>query len=434
MFKLGRCDVLFLSVTRSKSGFFKDKKMKKIGCSLIVLLLITAVCVPAQTVSDGEHYRGKLDMELSPDMIHITQRVLEEKPMKIMFKPSIDKKAVVSSGDVYYPLSDSRNAQMFLVEEADGDTFVAFDLNSDNLIEATERFPLKALNSRPNDLQAIVRLPIKNVFYKNFPLFVLFKRGFKHPKLRLTDRLILQSYIAIAYGTVNVKGRDVRLQYPFDLGSPTISTTDGLFGVDSNGDGFIRDEQFSPESSYATNSEIVFPLGNMYISTEKIDIPKNEITVRKRTKDEYLRLDLQVGKPIADFSFVDFEGKRRSLYEFKGKYLLIDFWGAWCHDCTFETPYHIEAIKRFHDRGFDILSLNSDEDIETAKSYLQKNDIKWTQARYDSILGLIQVTYRIQEYPSTILIGPDEKVLVLDQDRLRGDELLETLDQVLPKK
>ncbi len=382
----------------------------------------------------AERFRGRLDEELSPDMVHIAQRVLEILPTKVVFKPAVDKKATISSGEFYDPLTATRKGQMYLVEPTKSDPFVAVDVDSNNVIEANERFPLTATTARPDDLQTIVRLPVENTFYKNFPIFVLYKRGFKHPKLRPIDRLVMQSYMAIAYGTVDVKGSEVRFQYPFDINSPMISTTNGLFGVDSNGDGIIRDEQFSPESSYATNVELVFPLGDMYVSTEKIDLAKNQITVRKRNKEEYLRHDLQVGKTMADFSFVDFDGKTRNLYEFKGKYLLIDFWGAWCHDCTLETPYHVEALKRFRERGFDILSLDSDEDINTAKSYMEKNGMTWTQARNDSIRELVEVTYRIQEYPSTILIGPDAKVLVLDQNRLREDHLLETLDRLLPKQ
>ena len=399
---------------------------------MIGLVVSATAQLTEQKASIAEKFIGRLDAELSPDMVHISQRVLEVQPAKVTFKPTIDKNAIVSSGEIYYPLTTSRRGQLFLIEPLKGEPFVAVDTDSNNVIDANERFSLKSSSSRPDDLHAIVRLPIKNPFYKSFPIFVMYKRGFRHPKLRPIDRLVLQSVMALAYGTVKIDGYETRFQYPFDLGSPAISTTEGLFGVDSNGDGTIRDEQFSPESSYAANAELVFPLGDIFVSTEKIDLAKNEIIVRKRNKEEYLRYDLDVGQTIADFSFVDFEGKSRSLYDFKGKYLLIDFWGAWCHDCTLETPYHVEALKRFQKRGFYILSLNTDEDIGVAKNYMEKNGMTWTQARNDSIRKLIEVTYRIQEYPSTILIGPDGKVLILDQNELRGDSLLKTLDRILP--
>jgi len=413
----------------------------KLKCAILLLslnCLIFEVPTVAQTggtaASSGERFKGRLDAELAPDLVHVYQRLFEAKVGKIVFTPAIDKKAIVSEGEVYDQRNPSGKSRMFLVELSTGDTFVAVDENSNNVIEANERFPLKASRVNPNDLETIARLPITSPLYKNFPTFIQYKRGFTHLNLKLSDRLILQSIYALAYGTVAVNGRSMRFQYPFTLQSPYVSTTEGLFGVDVDGDGKIRDEQFSIESSYATNSEIVFRLGEMYVSTEKVDLVKNEITVRARTKEEYLRHDIEVGKLIPDFSFVDFEGKNRTLYEFKGKYVLIDFWGAWCIDCTYETPYHVEALKRFRNRGFDILSLNTDEKIENAKSYIQKNKMDWTHATNDSIRRLVEETYRIQEYPSTILIGPDAKVLVLDQKMLRGERLIETLERVLPKK
>ncbi|MBA3352751.1 MAG: TlpA family protein disulfide reductase, partial [Blastocatellia bacterium] len=185
--------------------------------------------------------------------------------------------------------------------------------------------------------------------------------------------------------------------------------------------------------SHATKNEIVFRLGDLYVSTAKTDLAKNEIVVRTRLREEYLRHEIAVGQVMPDFSFVDFEGKKRSLNEFRGKYLLVDFWGVWCVDCTRETPFHLEALKRYRSRGFDILSLDTDEDIEVVKPYLKKNGITWTQARNDSIRQLVEATYRIQEYPSTILLDPNGKVLVLDQNELRGERLLQTLDRLIPR-
>ncbi len=398
-----------------------------------VLAFTGAIAVSAQNsgTPPAERFTGKLDDQLSPDMVHIAQRVLKVGDTKIAFKPAVDKGSKISGGEFIDPTSASRKSKLYLVEPKESSPFLAVDLDADNVIGSSERFTLKQ-TSRPNDLYAILRIPIRNLFYKDFPVFVMYKRGFRHPKLQETDRLVLQSVMALAYGSVDVKGRDVRFMYPFVLEDPKMSTTDGLFGVDSDGDGEIRNEQFSPETSYATGTELVFPLGNMFVSTENIDLVKNEITVRERERSEYLRHDLELGGTMPDFSFIDFDEKPRKLYEFKGKYVLIDFWGAWCHDCTLETPYHVEALKRFRKRGFDILSLNSDEDINVAKSYMSKNGMTWTQATNDSIRNLVEVTYRIQEYPSTILIGPDAKVLVLDQNRLRGERLLETLDSLLP--
>ncbi len=402
-----------------------------IGIFYSALIFLIAAQSSAQS---GQQFTGKLDTELSADLVHVYQRVFKTVPEATIsqFVPPFAKKTAVSSGEMLAqpgiePLTP------LLVEPVDGDPLICFDLNNDGKIEANERFKLTPTADNSGDYGAILGFPISNQLYRQFPVLFRYKRGFKHPKLAATDRLTFQSVWAIAYGSVDIKGRRVRFQYPFELKQPSISTTEGLFGVDVDGDGKILSAEFSPETSYAAKTEVVFHVGDMYLSTAKIDLAKNEVVVRTRAKEEYLKYDIEVGKIMPDFSFVDLEGKTRNLSEYRGKYLLVDFWGVWCGDCVRETPFHVEAMKRFHSRGFDILGLDSDENLETLRLYLKKNNINWTQARNDSIRKLIEETYRIQEYPSTILIGPDAKVLVLAQRELHGESLFKTLDQILPK-
>jgi len=311
--------------------------------------------------------------------------------------------------------------------------FLAHDINANGVIETNERFVFAASREMQNALDVSVNVPIKNSFFKTFPIFIRYWRGFKNPQFPEKNRLLQQSVWAFAMGSVPIRGQNVLFQYPFESASTTISTTEGLFGVDINGDGKIRNEQFSPETSYANKDELVFRLGDLYISTAKIDLERNEIVVRKREKAEYLREELEIGKEMPDFQFVDFDGKKRSLSEFRGKYLFIDFWGVWCGDCVRETPFQVEAYKRFRPRGLEILGLDWDEDIEKAKGYMKKTNVTWMQARKDSILDLAHVTYRIQEYPSSILLGPDGKILVLNQQQLQGGRLLDIFDRILPR-
>ena len=212
-----------------------------------------------------------------------------------------------------------------------------------------------------------------------------------------------------------------------------MSATEGLFGVDVDGDGKIRSEAFLPESSYAAKEAPVFRIGELYASTSSIDLEKNLIVMRPRAVADYRRQELEMGTEMPDFTFVDFDDKKRSLSEFRKKYLLIDFWGLWCVDCRRELPFQLAAYKQFRSRGFEILGMNDDENAAPVKDVLAKNGINWTQARLDSIRNLIETTYQIQEFPSAILLAPDGKVLVLDQHKLQGEDLLKMLDGLLPK-
>lgn len=378
-------------------------------------------------------YYGQLET-LAPDMVHLYQRAYSQvndlSKLKIVRSP--EKGAIISMGELIDSRRDPWKSAILLVEPPTGDPYLLCDENANGVFEIKERFPLTA-GKEVNDFQTVLKLPLKNSLFKTFPVYFNYKRGFKHPKLSATERLIIQSSDAFAIGHVKIGGKPVLFQYQFDPPSPEISTTEGLFGVDVNQDGKIRNEQFSVETSYATNDEVPFPLGDIYVSTTKVDLKKNQIVVRKREKAEYKRIDLEIGKEMPDFTYEDFEGKSQKLSDLRGKYVLVDFWGVWCRDCTLETPFHLEAYRQFKARRFEILGLDTDENIEIAKAYIKKNNIAWPQAQLKSIKRLVEVSYRIQEYPSTLLLGPDGKVLILDQNALRGETLLQTLDRVLPR-
>lgn len=397
------------------------------------ILALAAVLGVAQTAVT---YSGKLDPQLVVDVVHVYQRVYSTAAdkSKLKLSPTPPKGTVISIGELIDLRHASGQSVVLLAEPPGKAPYIWFDTNTNGIFEAAEKFELSSPVDQPNTLTGILQLPIKHPYYSTFPVFIHYIRGIKHPKLSETDRLIAQSVSAIAMGRVNIAGRNVLFQYPFEPKQVPISTTDGLFGVDLNGDDQITNKQFSAETAYAFKNELVFPLGDKFISTSSIDPSTGRIVVRKRQKAEYDRVDLRIGMQMPDFVFTDFEGRERRLADFRGKFLLVDFWGVWCIDCTRETPYHLAAYEQFKKRGLEILGLDTDENIETAREYIKKNKMAWPQATHQSIKKLAEVTYQIQEYPSTILLGPDGKVLVLDQDQLRGDELLKTLDRILPKE
>jgi peroxiredoxin len=410
-------------------------RMVKSSCMLRLItlsLLLLIVCFTGFS-QEPQQYFGKLDAELSPDMVHVYKRVyyrVQDIRMSL-HELALEKDAVVRVGEFIDTRVPSGKSIMLLVEPWAGQPYLWFDQNGNGTLEKSERIEFGKRADTP-DLYAIAWLPIQNAYYKKFPVYIHYLVRMRNE--RAPDaRMIEQSVSALAYGHVDVGGREVKFMYPFEPKSPTMSTTEGLFGVDVNGDGQIRNEQFSVETSYTGNDEIVFPLNDIFVSTSAIDMATGKIIVRQREKTDYHRIDLEVGKEMPDFTFTDLDGKTRHLSDFRGKYLMVDFWGAWCGDCTRETPFHLAAYERFKKRGFEILGLDTDEKIETVRAYMTQHKITWPQATNDSIKQMANVDYRIQEYPSTILLGPNGKVLVLDQKQLQGENLALTLDKLLPR-
>lgn len=155
------------------------------------------------------------------------------------------------------------------------------------------------------------------------------------------------------------------------------------------------------------------------------------ISLRAHSASDYKRIEVRLGGELPDFTYTDFNGKKHKLSELRGKYVMLDFWGLWCPACRSELPYQKTAYSRFQARGFEILGMNTDDDPSQIKDWLKQNGINWTQATLSSIRDLA-IRYRIHLFPTSVLIGPDGKVIMVDQDKLRGRDLLKTLDKILP--
>jgi peroxiredoxin len=388
-----------------------------------------------------DEFIGKFDPKLAPnddDLDHVIFKPFRDLS-KVQFAKRPESDATITAGRLYHPPTDKAAILALLVEPEGESPYVYADADLNNTMDESEKFDLDNEESgNPYIWQATVNVPLKEGFFQSFPVLVQYFKEIKTNEMGKDDRLVLQSAKVFARGQVEIQGKKILVQYDYNPRNKKINPMNCALGVDGDGDGEIDMDGFSPEAAEAKEEAVIFRVGDNYVSTKRADIEKNQIVMRTHPAKDYKRVELKMGGELPDFQFTDFKGKKRRLSEFRGKYVLIDFWGMWCGPCRRELPYLKTAYKNFQSRGLEILGMNTDEPeiLSQIKTTLEKNDLLWTQATLESIREIIR-GYRIHSYPTTLLIDPEGKIISLNQTKkgqpaLRGQDLLKSLDRLLP--
>jgi thiol-disulfide isomerase/thioredoxin len=107
---------------------------------------------------------------------------------------------------------------------------------------------------------------------------------------------------------------------------------------------------------------------------------------------------------------VALDGTTHRLSDFRGKVVLLDFWGVWCPSCVEMAPELARVYAEYHSRGFEIIGIEANDSPEKVSAFTQQLRMPWTQT-LEQDKGPIAAIYRITGWPTSFLVGPDGRFL-----------------------
>ena len=116
-------------------------------------------------------------------------------------------------------------------------------------------------------------------------------------------------------------------------------------------------------------------------------------------------MQLTLKRQPLDLEFQAIDGQTVSLKNLRGKVVLVDFWATWCGPCMQETPNVVATYKQLHDRGFEIVGISLDQDVDRVRAVTAKMGMTWPQ--YCDGKGWqneISSQYGIQAIPTTWIL------------------------------
>jgi thiol-disulfide isomerase/thioredoxin len=137
-----------------------------------------------------------------------------------------------------------------------------------------------------------------------------------------------------------------------------------------------------------------------------IDGPQGQSLGKLATAELFELRDLAIGKPVPEIDGMNVEGNRMTLSSFRGKVVVIEFWGSWCSVCKEIFPLYQELAKKFADKPFILLGVNTDVNPLATTDYIHDLGMTWPSWRDggDARGGPICRRWNVKALPTTYVV------------------------------
>ncbi|MEW4571427.1 sigma-70 family RNA polymerase sigma factor [Tautonia sp. JC769] len=167
--------------------------------------------------------------------------------------------------------------------------------------------------------------------------------------------------------------------------------------------------------------------GQIDLGTVRVGSPRPG---QEDAMSSFLRDAPDAGDEAPAIEATTLDGEPLSLEEFRGKYILVDFWATWCGPCIAEIPTMEAVFAEFgEDEQFVMLSLSIDEEIEAPRAFQADRRLPWAQGFVgEGIRSEVLDAFGVRAIPALVLIGPDGTIVARG---MRGDQIREAVAKAL---
>ncbi len=158
---------------------------------------------------------------------------------------------------------------------------------------------------------------------------------------------------------------------------------------------------------------------------------KDNLGVQQFEKQMAAAKPVSIGQHAPDFTIIGIDDKPIKLSDYKGKYVMLDFWASWCMPCRQENPNVVKQYAVYHAKGLNILGISLDQDKSKWQQAITADNLSWTHASdLKNFEGPTEELYHIQAIPSNFIIDPNGIIVAKN---VRGADLEEFLNKTFNK-